>query len=56
MILVHLVLGLFALVLEFTCETSILDDSKFGSAYKLIFIHVEHFNFYSSDLQKHLFA
>lgn len=55
-ILVHLVFGLFALILEFTCETSILDNSKFGSAYKLIFIHVEHFDFYSSDLQKHLFA
>lgn len=42
---------LFALVFEFTGKTGILDDSQFGSSYKLILVHIEHFDFYGSYLQ-----
>ena len=47
---------LFWLVLEFPRETGILNNSKFCGAYKLIFIHVQHFDFYSSDLKQHIFS
>jgi hypothetical protein len=55
-IFIHLVLCLFRLILKLTGKTGILNNSKFCSAHKLIFIHVQHFYFYSSDLKKHVFS
>lgn len=51
---VHLVFRLLGLILEFTRQTCILDDCKFSGAYQLVFVHVKHFDFNSSDLQKHV--
>jgi len=49
-ILVHLMLGLFGLVLELSSQTSILNYCQFGGAHQLIFIHIKHFHFNSSYL------
>lgn len=55
-VLVHLVLSLFGLVLEFTGQRCILDHCQLRGAHQLIFIHIQHFYLDGSDLQQHLFS
>ena len=55
-ILVHLVLGLLRLVLQFSSERGVLNNSELGCAHQLVFVHVEHFDFDCPYLEEHLLA
>lgn len=55
MVFIHLVLGLFRLVLKLTGQGCVLDHCKLSGPDQLVFVHVQHFDLNSSDLQKHLF-
>jgi len=54
--LVHLKFHLLALVFKFSRQVRILHNRQLCGANKLLLVMIKHFDFYSLDLQEHLFA
>ena len=51
LLFVHLVLRLLGLVLKFTGDGCILNNGQLCSANKLVLIHIQHFDFHSTDFK-----
>lgn len=51
MLFVHLVLRLLGLVLKLTGDGCILNNGQLCSANKLVLIHIQHFDFHSTDFK-----
>lgn len=51
LLFVHLVLRLLGLVLKFTGDGCILNNGQLCSANELVLIHIQHFNFHSTDFK-----
>ena len=54
MILIHQVLTLLGLEVEFAGELGILNHGQLCGAHELILVHVQHLNLHCPDLQQHL--